>query len=103
VFGDRKTPVPVAVTKAATGRMEAASACFDVFAATRTMTTGTIPPTANAGSPHFDLDLVVAARRQAVDHALVVARGHGGFNAAVVLATPDVLTATPATPKEHKP
>ncbi len=101
VFGDREIPVPVAVTKAATGRMEAASACFDVFAATRTIATGIIPPTANAGSPQFDLDLVVSARRRAVDHALVVARGHGGFNAALVLGTPDVLTATPATPKEH--
>jgi act minimal PKS chain-length factor (CLF/KS beta) len=80
--------------------MEAASACFDVFAATRTITTGIIPPTANAASPDFHLDLVSSARRHAVDHALVVARSHGGFNAALVLSTPNVLSATPQTSKE---
>jgi 3-oxoacyl-(acyl-carrier-protein) synthase len=100
VFSDRETPVPVTVTKAATGRMEAASACFDVFAATRTTTTGIIPPTANAASPDFDLDLVASARPHPVDHALVVARGHGGFNAALVLSTPNVLNATPQKSKE---
>jgi 3-oxoacyl-(acyl-carrier-protein) synthase len=98
VFGRRATRVPVVVTKAATGRMEAASACFDVFAAARSIDTGVIPPTANAAAPQFDLDLVAAARRQRIDHALVVARGHGGFNAALVLSTPNPHNAD--SPKE---
>jgi 3-oxoacyl-(acyl-carrier-protein) synthase len=97
VFGTRARDVPVVVTKTATGRMEAASACFDVFAAARTISTGIIPPTAHA-VPSGGLDLVGAARRQPVDHALVVARGHGGFNAALVISTTGVLDAT--TPKE---
>ena len=51
------------------------------------MRDGVIPPTVNLDEPAdgCDLEFVTAAREAELATVLVVARGYGGFNAALVL------------------
>ncbi|TVL88159.1 ketosynthase chain-length factor [Streptomyces sp. SAJ15] len=90
VFGPRG--VPVTVPKTATGRLYAGAAALDVATALLALDDQVIPPTVHvldppAGAP--PLDLVRGAPRETpLRHVLVVARGYGGFNAAVVLRAP---------------
>ncbi|WP_329611983.1 ketosynthase chain-length factor [Streptomyces brevispora] len=88
VFGPRG--VAVTVPKTMTGRLGSGAAPLDVATALLAMRHGVIPPTANVTlSPDYDLDLVTAVRETPVSTALVLARGHGGFNSAVVLRSVD--------------
>jgi act minimal PKS chain-length factor (CLF/KS beta) len=73
-----------------TGRLGSGAAPLDVATALLAMRDGVIPPTANVTlSPDYDLDLVTAPRHTPVTTALVLARGHGGFNSALVLRSVD--------------
>jgi minimal PKS chain-length factor (CLF/KS beta) len=85
VFGPRQ--IPVTAPKTMTGRLGSGAAPLDVAAALLSMRTGLIPPTMNVTlSPEYDIDLVTTwPRRASVAAAVVLARGHGGFNSAVVL------------------
>ncbi|MFD4661523.1 ketosynthase chain-length factor [Kitasatospora sp. NPDC058444] len=85
VFGPRG--VPVTAPKTMTGRLYAGAGPLDVAAALLAMNDGLIPPTVNVvPSPDYELDLVVTQPRPArLRTALVLARGQGGFNSAVVL------------------
>ncbi|MDT9693697.1 ketosynthase chain-length factor [Streptomyces sp. P9(2023)] len=85
VFGPRG--VPVTAPKTMTGRLYSGSAPLDLAAALLAIEEGLIPPTVNAElSAAYELDLVGAQPRTAeVRTALVLARGHGGFNSAVVV------------------
>ncbi|MEU3823528.1 ketosynthase chain-length factor [Streptomyces sp. NPDC030392] len=85
VFGPRG--VPVTAPKTMTGRLHSGGAPLDLAAAALSIGSGLIPPTVHVrpASRHA-LDLVIAQPRPArVDTALVIARGHGGFNSAMVL------------------
>ncbi|GIJ60395.1 ketosynthase chain-length factor [Virgisporangium aurantiacum] len=85
VFGP--AGVPVTAPKAATGRLYAGGAVLDVVTALLALRGRTIPPTMNvAPAPDYGIDLVVD-RPRPLDRpaALVLARGAGGFNAAMVL------------------
>ncbi|MFD3705115.1 ketosynthase chain-length factor [Nocardia sp. NPDC058658] len=89
VFGHRG--VPVTAPKTMTGRLYSGAGPLDVATALLTMSTGEIPPTINV-TPNSDspLDLVVGGVRHAtVRAALVLARGYGGFNSAMVLTAPE--------------
>nr|AHA81978.1 Arm8 [uncultured bacterium] len=79
--------VPVTVPKTMTGRLSAGGAALDLATALLTLRHGEIPPTVNVSRqvPEYQLDLVTQPRRKPVAAALVVARGHGGFNAAMVV------------------
>jgi act minimal PKS chain-length factor (CLF/KS beta) len=79
--------VPVTAPKTMTGRLGSGAAPLDVAAAFLSMRSGLIPPTTNVTlSPEYDIDLVTTwPRRTSVATALVLARGNGGFNSAVVL------------------
>lgn len=92
VFGPRG--VPVCAPKTMTGRLGAGSGPLDVATALLSMAYGVLPPAVNTDpDPALALDLVVAQPRPArVRAALVLARGRGGFNSAVVLRA-----AAPAT------
>ncbi|MFJ2609342.1 ketosynthase chain-length factor [Streptomyces sp. NPDC087425] len=81
--------VPVTVPKTMTGRLNAGAASLDTATALLSLRDGVIPPTVNVRpAPEFHLDLVVDAPRPApVRTALVIARGHGGFNSALVIRT----------------
>ncbi|BBA96386.1 putative chain length determinant [Actinacidiphila reveromycinica] len=79
--------VPVTVPKTMTGRLYSGAAPLDVACALLAMRAGVIPPTVHVDPcPEYDLDLVLHQPRAAVLRtALVVARGHGGFNSAMVV------------------
>jgi act minimal PKS chain-length factor (CLF/KS beta) len=89
VFGHRK--VPVTAPKTMTGRLGSGAAPLDVAAAFLSMRSGLIPPTTNVTlSSEYDIDLVTTRpRRTSVNAAVVLARGHGGFNSAIVLRSID--------------
>ncbi|MFG1677293.1 ketosynthase chain-length factor [Micromonospora sp. NPDC049282] len=85
VFGPRG--VPVTAPKTMTGRLYSGAAPLDLATALLGMAEGLIPPTVNVrpAADYADLDLVTEARTGACDTALVLARGQGGFNSAMVL------------------
>ncbi|MFD7923229.1 ketosynthase chain-length factor [Streptomyces sp. NPDC059740] len=87
VFGPRG--VPVTAPKTMTGRLNSGAAPLDVATALLSLQDQVIPPTVNV-TPAADhaLDLVTGECRGArLRTALVVARGHGGFNSALVVRT----------------
>ncbi|MEV7116283.1 ketosynthase chain-length factor [Streptomyces anulatus] len=89
VFGP--SGVPVTAPKTMIGRLYSGAAPVDVVAAVLAIREGLIPPTTNVElSPEYDLDLVTGQPRTAsVRTALVLARGVGGFNSAVVVRAVD--------------
>lgn len=89
VFGPRK--VPVTAPKTMTGRLASGAASLDVAAALLAIRSDLIPPTTNVTlSAEYDIDLVTTSSRHTpVNAAVVLARGHGGFNSAVVLRSID--------------
>lgn len=88
VFGPNG--VPVTVPKTMTGRLLAGAASVDVVAALLAIRDGVIPPTVNTTrvAARHKMDLVLGAPRKALlRNALVLARGRGGFNSALVLTS----------------
>ncbi|GAA3772643.1 ketosynthase chain-length factor [Streptomyces phyllanthi] len=87
VFGP--SGVPVTVPKTMTGRLYSGAASLDVATALLAVRDGVVPPTVNVepGSTP-ELDLVLEARPADLRSVLVLARGHGGFNAALVVRAP---------------
>jgi act minimal PKS chain-length factor (CLF/KS beta) len=90
VFGPRS--VPVTAPKALTGRRYAGGGPLDVAAAALSIRDGVIPATfATSSVPdEYGIDLVTGRPRRSrpglpVTAALVLARGKGGFNAAIIL------------------
>ena len=80
--------VPVTAPKTMTGRLYSGAAPLDLVTALMTLREGVIPPTINvaAAAPHYDIDLVIGEPRSlAGGAALVLARGFGGFNSAMVV------------------
>jgi act minimal PKS chain-length factor (CLF/KS beta) len=92
VFGVRG--VPVTAPKTTTGRLYSGAAPLDVAAALLSIRDGVIPPTTGSTpSPDYDIDLVTGSPRPSrVRAALVLARGHGGFNSALVVRAADTPT-----------
>jgi act minimal PKS chain-length factor (CLF/KS beta) len=85
VFGAGQ--VPVTAPKTMTGRLNSGGSPLDVTMALLSMRDGVIPPTTNVECvPDLDLELVVDSPVSAkVRTAVVLARGIGGFNSAVVV------------------
>lgn len=79
--------VPVTAPKTMIGRLIAGGAALDAVTAVLSVYWGMIPPTVNVGQAReeHELDLVTTPRHQQVKNALVLARGRGGFNSAVVV------------------
>ncbi|MCW1096966.1 MULTISPECIES: ketosynthase chain-length factor [Streptomyces] len=88
VFGPHG--VPVSVPKTMTGRLYSGAAPLDLTTALLALRDGIVPATVNVKlSPEYGMDLVVdRPRRLGLRTALVLARGYGGFNSAVVLRAP---------------
>ena len=66
---------------------------LDVATALLSLRDGMIPPTANvtAAAAEYEMDLVTGqARAGDIRRVLVAARGHGGFNAAMVLSAEEL-------------
>lgn len=85
VFGPRG--VPVTAPKCLTGRLYAGGPPLDVVCAVLAIRDGVIPPTpaVTTLADGCAIDLVGQARHARVRTALVLARGFGGFNAALVV------------------
>ncbi|MGD3110231.1 ketosynthase chain-length factor [Streptomyces sp. YGL11-2] len=85
VFGPRG--VPVTAPKTMTGRLHSGGGPLDLAAALLAIGEQLVPPTVNVEpSPGYGLDLVVSQPRPArLRTALVLARGHGGFNSAMAV------------------
>ncbi|GAA1145312.1 MULTISPECIES: ketosynthase chain-length factor [Streptomyces violaceusniger group] len=85
VFGPRG--VPVTAPKTTTGRLYSGAAALDLAAAFLSIRDQVIPPTVGSTlSPSYEIDLVSGAPRPAEPRsALVIARGQGGFNSAMVV------------------
>lgn len=83
VFGPRA--IPVTAPKSGYGRLYSGGGAVDVATALLAMRHGLIPPTPGGPAGHPLLDLVGEVREARLSTALVVARGHGGFNSALVL------------------
>jgi minimal PKS chain-length factor (CLF/KS beta) len=79
--------VPVTAPKTMTGRLYSGAGSLDVAGALLAITHGVIPPTAHvAPAPEHRLDLVTGRPRPVAPRsALVLARGYGGFNSALVV------------------
>lgn len=87
-LGGHASKVPVTAPKTMVGRLYAGGASLDVAAALLAMRDGVIPPTINLDEPAegCDLNFVTGSAQKAdVGTALIVARGFGGFNSALVL------------------
>ncbi|WP_246430560.1 beta-ketoacyl synthase N-terminal-like domain-containing protein [Streptomyces rectiverticillatus] len=90
--------VPVTAPKAATGRLFSGGGPLDVVTALLAMRDGLLPPTENVRRlpRQYSIDLVRDAPRVGrYEHVLVLARGHGGFNAALVLRRGEGVGAAP--------
>jgi minimal PKS chain-length factor (CLF/KS beta) len=85
VFGARG--VPVTVPKTTTGRLYSGAASLDLATAVLALQEDIIPPTVHSEpDQRYGLDLVSGQPRTArLRTALVVARGDGGFNAAMLV------------------
>lgn len=87
VFGDR-SKIPVTVPKSMVGRLYSGGAALDVACAALALRDGVLPPTVNVDEG-YDLNLVTDGERELdLNNVLVVARGFGGFNSAMVLRAP---------------
>ncbi|MER7394198.1 ketosynthase chain-length factor [Streptomyces sp. NPDC000151] len=90
VFGAGR--VPVTAPKTLTGRLYAGGAALDVATALLSLSSGVVPHTAGVYHPagSLGIDLVVdRPRHTAPRTAVVLARGHGGFAAALVVGAGD--------------
>ncbi|MFE4693090.1 ketosynthase chain-length factor [Streptomyces sp. NPDC056749] len=89
VFGPHG--VPVTAPKTTTGRLYSGAAPLDLAAAFLSLRDGVVPPTTGSTlSSRYEIDLVTGAPRPAeLRSALVLARGQGGFNSAMVLRAVD--------------
>ncbi|CAM3818782.1 ketosynthase chain-length factor [Nocardiopsis rhodophaea] len=89
VFGTRSSgPVPVTVPKTMTGRLYSGGSALDLATAFLALDSNVIPPTANVTelSPECNIDLVLGRPREhELTTALILARGYGGFNSAMVV------------------
>lgn len=86
LFGERG--VPVTAPKTMTGRLAAGAASLDLAAALLALRDQVIPPTINVRDTAADcpIDLVTRTRpAPGLRTALVLARGRGGFNSAMVV------------------
>lgn len=86
VYGSRG--VPVTAPKTMTGRLNAGGAALDLASALLSIRDNVIPPTTGVSklASGCDLDLVLGTPREArIQAAMVVARGYGGFNTALVV------------------
>ena len=85
LFG--RNGVPVTAPKTNTGRLYSGGAPLDVATALMAIRHGVIPPTTNVDpADRYGLDLVRDAPRSVpVRVALVLARGYGGFNSALIV------------------
>lgn len=88
VFGEYAHKIPMSAPKSMMGNLLGASGAIDLIATLLTMKEGTILPTINYENldPDCDLDYVSnKAREREVRNTLVISRGRGGINTALLV------------------
>jgi 3-oxoacyl-[acyl-carrier-protein] synthase II len=87
VFGDTLKDIPVSCPKSMFGNLLGASGALDMIIALLSMEYSLIPPTLNLDTPVSNGMNYVAkeAREYKVNKALVISRGRGGINSALVV------------------
>ncbi|MCG7525114.1 beta-ketoacyl-[acyl-carrier-protein] synthase family protein [Streptomyces sp. OfavH-34-F] len=91
-LGDHAYRTPVSSIKSMVGHSLGAIGSIEIAASALAMEYDVVPPTANLTTPdpECDLDYVpLTARDQSVDAVLTVGSGFGGFQSAMVLASPE--------------
>jgi 3-oxoacyl-[acyl-carrier-protein] synthase II len=87
VFGNRLKSIPLSCPKSAFGNLLGASGAIDLIIAILAMENNLIPPTINLDEPVMKgLNFVTKeSRPQEINKALVISRGRGGINSALVI------------------
>lgn len=88
VFGDKAKSIPVSAPKTMFGNLLGASGAVDVIITILGMENSMVPPMINLDKPVKDADLNFVRNKgvaKEIDNALVISRGRGGINAALVL------------------
>jgi len=90
VFGARAKDIPVSCPKTMFGNLLGASGAVDLVATILAMEHSLIPPTLNLEDPADNsLDFVrIEAREHKIEKALIISRGRGGINSALVVEKP---------------
>lgn len=91
-LGQHAWRIPVSSVKSMVGHSLGAIGSIEIAASVLAMEQNVVPPTANLHipDPECDLDYVpITAREWRTDTVLTVGSGFGGFQSAMVLATPD--------------
>ncbi|MFE2049505.1 beta-ketoacyl-[acyl-carrier-protein] synthase family protein [Streptomyces sp. NPDC059459] len=91
-LGEHAFRTPVSSIKSMVGHSLGAIGSIEIAASALAMEYDVVPPTANlhTADPECDLDYVpLVARDQLVDAVLTVGSGFGGFQSAMVLASPE--------------
>jgi 3-oxoacyl-[acyl-carrier-protein] synthase II len=87
VFGLKAKGIPVSCPKSMFGNLLGASGAVDLITAVMTMENNLVPPTLNLDDP--DLNGLNYVTKEAAEHkinkALVISRGRGGINSALVV------------------
>ncbi len=89
VFNSHAKKIPVTAPKSVFGNMLGASGAVDVITTLLAMESGIVPPTINYQTPDPECDLDYCPNKcqaKEINKALVLNRGRGGINVALVLA-----------------
>jgi 3-oxoacyl-(acyl-carrier-protein) synthase len=89
VFGKRAYQIPVSAPKAIFGNMLGACGALDVIMTMMAMEHSLVPPTINYQDPDPECDLDYCpnkAQEKEIKNALIINRGRGGINCAMILA-----------------
>jgi len=87
VFGPRLKDIPLSCPKSMFGNLLGASGAVDMITTILTMEHGLVPVTLNLDAPNvFGLNYVTKeAKEYKINKALIISRGRGGINAAMVV------------------
>jgi len=89
VFGKRAQDIPVSCPKSMFGNLLGASGAVDLICTILAMENNLIPPTVNLDEPaDSGLQFITKAQPHEIKKALIISRGRGGINSALVVEKP---------------
>jgi 3-oxoacyl-[acyl-carrier-protein] synthase II len=97
VFGKRTKDIPLSCPKSMFGNLLGASGAVDLITAILAMEHSLVPPTINLEEPAQNGLTYISgqAREYAINKALIISRGRGGINSALVIEKTPSLIPTP--------
>ncbi|MCX5709414.1 MAG: beta-ketoacyl-[acyl-carrier-protein] synthase family protein [Candidatus Omnitrophica bacterium] len=91
VFGARAKDIPVSCPKSMFGNLLGASGAVDMITTVLAMEHSLIPPTVNLDEPadkSLNYNIGKEAKEKRIEKALIISRGRGGINSALVVEKP---------------